>query len=112
MNFPNNNEYLQQSSVPHPRLQAHLVFHFVQQFRGQITLLALPLTAVFLLDASPTQMGFLTAMEIAPFVLLSLPGGVLLDRMKKVACLHCRRICNGAFFAHHPSCLDTQFTHH
>ncbi len=51
---------------------------------GQITLLALPLTAVFLLDASPTQMGFLTAMEIAPFVLLSLPGGVLLDRMKKL----------------------------
>ncbi len=49
---------------------------------GQITLLALPLTAVFLLDASPTQMGLLTAMEIAPFVLLSLPGGVLLDRMQ------------------------------
>jgi hypothetical protein len=51
---------------------------------GQITLLALPLTAVFLLDASPTQMGLLTAMEIAPFVLLSLPGGVLLDRMQKL----------------------------
>ena len=51
---------------------------------GQITLLALPLTAVFLLDATPTQMGLLTAMEIAPFVLLSLPGGVLLDRMQKL----------------------------
>ena len=51
---------------------------------GQITMLALPLTAVFLLDATPTQMGLLTAMEIAPFVLLSLPGGVLIDRMKKL----------------------------
>ena len=51
---------------------------------GQITLLALPLTAVFLLDATPTQMGLLTAMEIAPFVLLSLPGGVLIDRMRKL----------------------------
>ena len=51
---------------------------------GQITLLALPLTAVFLLDATPTQMGLLTAMEIAPFALLSLPGGVLLDRMQKL----------------------------
>jgi len=51
---------------------------------GQITMLALPLTAVFLLDATPTQMGFLTAMEIAPFVLLSLPGGVLIDRMQKL----------------------------
>ena len=47
-------------------------------------MLALPLTAVFLLDASPTQMGLLTAMEIAPFVLLSLPGGVLIDRMQKL----------------------------
>jgi MFS family permease len=51
---------------------------------GQITMLALPLTAVFLLDASPTQMGLLTAMEIAPFVLLSLPGGVLIDRLQKL----------------------------
>ena len=51
---------------------------------GQITMLALPLTAVFLLDATPTQMGLLTAMEIAPFVLLSLPGGVLIDRMRKL----------------------------
>jgi MFS family permease len=51
---------------------------------GQITMLALPLTAVFLLDATPTQMGFLTAMEIAPFVLLSLPSGVLIDRMRKL----------------------------
>ncbi len=51
---------------------------------GQITMLALPLTAVFLLDATPTRMGVLTAMEIAPFVLLSLPGGVLIDRMRKL----------------------------
>jgi hypothetical protein len=41
---------------------------------GQITMLALPLTAVVLLHASPSQMGVLTAMELLPFVLLSLPG--------------------------------------
>ena len=57
---------------------------FFSNLGGQIILLALPLTAVFLLDASPTQMGLLTAMEIAPFVLLSLPGGVLIDRMQKL----------------------------
>jgi len=57
---------------------------FFSNLGGQITMLALPLTAVFLLDATPTQMGFLTAMEIAPFVLFSLPGGVLLDRMQKL----------------------------
>jgi MFS family permease len=51
---------------------------------GQITMLALPLTAAVLLQASPTQMGLLQAMEILPFVLFSLPAGVLLDRVRKL----------------------------
>lgn len=56
----------------------------ISSFGGQVTLLALPLTAAVLLHASPTQMGLLTAMEIAPFVLFSLPGGVWLDRVRKL----------------------------
>ena len=56
----------------------------VTHFGAQITVLALPLTAVTVLNASPTQMGFLMAAEIAPFVLLSLPAGVWLDRMRKL----------------------------
>jgi len=56
----------------------------ISSLGGQITLLALPLTAAVLLHASPTQMGLLTAMEIAPFVLFSLPGGVWLDRVRKL----------------------------
>jgi MFS family permease len=56
----------------------------ITHFGAQITMLALPLTAVTLLNASPTQMGFLMAFEIAPFVLLSLPAGVWLDRVKKM----------------------------
>ena len=47
------------------------------QFRGKSlveALLALPLTAALLLHATPTQMGLLTAMEIIPFALLSLPA--------------------------------------
>src|SRR4051794_24618292 len=56
----------------------------ISSFGGQVTMLALPLTAVVLLHASPTQMGMLTAMEIVPFVLLSLPAGVWLDRVRKL----------------------------
>ena len=56
----------------------------ISSFGGQVTLLALPLTAAVLLHASPTQMGLLTAMEILPFVLLSLPSGVWLDRVRKL----------------------------
>ena len=56
----------------------------ISSFGGQVTMLALPLTAAVLLHASPTQMGVLTAMEILPFVLLSLPSGVWLDRVRKL----------------------------
>jgi MFS family permease len=56
----------------------------IASFGGQITMLALPLTAAVLLQATPLQMGLLTAAEIAPFVLLSLPAGVWLDRVRKL----------------------------
>ena len=56
----------------------------ISSLGGQITMLALPLTAAVLLHATPTQMGVLVAMEIAPFVLLSLPSGVWLDRVRKL----------------------------
>src|ERR1700719_1956131 len=56
----------------------------ISSFGGQVTLLAIPLTAAVLMRASPTQMGFLTAMEIMPFVLFSLPTGVWLDRLRKL----------------------------
>jgi MFS family permease len=56
----------------------------ISSFGGQVTLLALPLSAAVLMHAAPTQMGILTAMEIAPFVLFSLPTGVWLDRVRKL----------------------------
>lgn len=56
----------------------------ISSFGGQVSLLALPLSAAVLLHAAPTQMGLLTAMEIAPFVLFSLPTGVWLDRVRKL----------------------------
>jgi MFS family permease len=56
----------------------------ISSFGGQITALALPLTAAVLLHATPSQMGLLTAMELAPFILFSLPAGVWLDRVRKL----------------------------
>jgi MFS family permease len=56
----------------------------ISSLGGQVTMLALPLTAAVLLHATPTQMGWLLAAEIAPFVLLSLPAGVWLDRVRKL----------------------------
>ena len=56
----------------------------ISSFGAQITMLALPLTAALLLHASATQMGLLVFMETFPFVLLSLPSGVWLDRVRKL----------------------------
>ncbi len=56
----------------------------ISSFGGQVTLLALPLSAAVLMHASPTQMGLLTAAELFPFVLFSLPAGVWLDRVRKL----------------------------
>jgi MFS family permease len=47
----------------------------------QITLLALPLTAVLLLDANAAQMGYLGAATLMPHLLFSLPAGVWLERV-------------------------------
>jgi MFS-type transporter involved in bile tolerance (Atg22 family) len=56
----------------------------IGSFGVQMTALALPLTAAVLLNATPTQMGLLAALEVLPFALLSLPTGVLLDRVRKL----------------------------
>ncbi|WP_082493665.1 MFS transporter [Massilia sp. Leaf139] len=59
------------------------------QFGAQITLLALPMCAVLLMHASPSQMGTLAALESLPFLLFGLPSGVLLDRCRRLPIIVC-----------------------
>jgi len=56
----------------------------ISSFGGPVTMLALPLTAAVLLHATAWKTEVQTAMELAPFVLLSLPAGVWLDRVRKL----------------------------
>ena len=49
----------------------------------QISLLALPLVAVLVLDAGAADMGYLGAAALAPHLLFSLPAGVWLDRVAR-----------------------------
>ncbi|OMQ15163.1 MFS transporter, partial [Modestobacter sp. VKM Ac-2676] len=55
----------------------------VSQVGTQVTLLALPVLAVSLLDATPLEMGFLTALETAAFLLIGLPAGAWVDRWRR-----------------------------
>ncbi|MBL8511803.1 MAG: MFS transporter, partial [Betaproteobacteria bacterium] len=56
----------------------------ITHFGGQVTFLALPLTAALMLHASPIEMGILTAVEALPYTLFGLFTGVLVDRSRKL----------------------------
>ena len=56
----------------------------ITHFGGQVTFLALPLTAALMLNASPLEMGILTAVEALPYTLFGLFTGVLVDRSRKL----------------------------
>src|SRR5467141_4433974 len=56
----------------------------ITHFGGQITFLALPLTGALLLDATPLEMGVLTALEALPFAIFGLFAGGRVDRARKL----------------------------
>lgn len=55
------------------------------QFSEQMALAAAPLVAVLALGATAAQTGYLQAAQTLPFLLLSLPAGVLADRVSRRA---------------------------
>jgi MFS family permease len=55
----------------------------ISLFGDQITLIALPLAAVLVLDASPAQMGYLGAASLAPNLFFALHAGAIVDRRGK-----------------------------
>ena len=54
--------------------------HTISLFGDQVSLLALPLVAVLVLDADAAQMGYLTALALAPNLLFALHAGAWVDR--------------------------------
>ena len=63
------------------KLWGSLTLH---HFGGQVTFLALPLTAALMLNASPFEVGVLTALEALSYPLFGLFAGVLIDRARKL----------------------------
>jgi MFS family permease len=55
----------------------------ISQFGTAVTQLALPLVAITQLQATPFEVGALTAVEFAPFILVGLPAGVWVDRLRR-----------------------------
>lgn len=55
----------------------------LSQFGSQITELALPVLAVLVLQATEAQVGYLNAAAMAAFLVVGLPAGAWIDRMRK-----------------------------
>jgi predicted MFS family arabinose efflux permease len=53
------------------------------QSAEQLSLAAVPLVAVLMLGAGPGEIGFLAAVQTLPFLLVSMPLGLLADRMSR-----------------------------
>lgn len=76
----------------------------VTHFGGQITFLALPLTAAIVLNATPFEVGVLTALEALPFSLLGLFAGVIVDRARKLPLIIATDLGRGLALAAVPLC--------
>jgi len=74
--------------------------HLVSALGTGVTVLAIPLLAAVVLQASPLEVGLLTALNAVPHVLFSLVAGALIDRWPQRAVLVLtdfgRAICLGA----------------
>jgi predicted MFS family arabinose efflux permease len=84
---------LRDERLRRPRLPSDLERHpdFLKLWAGQsvsligsqVTRLALPLAAVLTLGAGPAAMGLLGAVQLAPYLLLGLFAGVIVDRLRR-----------------------------
>ncbi len=76
----------------------------IVHFGGQITFLALPLTAALALHASSFEVGILTALEALPYPLFGLFAGVLVDRAKKLPVIIACDVGRGLALLAVPAC--------
>lgn len=60
-----------------------LIGQAISSLGSEVTYLALPLTAVLILRATPAEMGVLGAARNAPFLIFGLLAGVWVDRMRR-----------------------------
>jgi MFS family permease len=91
---------------PRPALWRHRDFlllwggQAISEVGSAVTVLALPLTAVVVLHASTFQVGVLSALATAAFLLIALPAGAVVDRLAKrklmMACDAARMVIVGS----------------
>lgn len=71
----------------------------ISMFGTQITVIALPLTAVYLLNATPAEMGIFQAVATAPFFIFGLFAGVWVDNKRRRPLLIFSNLLTALFLA-------------
>ena len=66
-----------------PAFHKLAISNLLAQSAEQLTLAAVPIVAVLMLQAGPGQIGVLAAIQSLPFLLLSMPLGLLADSMSR-----------------------------
>ncbi len=67
----------------HPDFRKFWAGRTISLFGSEVTMFALPLTAILTLDSTPAQLGILTAAATLPSLLVSLPAGAWVDRLRR-----------------------------
>ncbi|MFT7839804.1 MFS transporter [Saccharothrix sp. BKS2] len=83
----------------------------VSQFGAQVTQLALPLAAVYQLDAGPAELGLLNAASYAPFLGLSLLIGVWVDRRARKPLMVWSNVARAVLVTSIPLCAVLDVLH-
>jgi MFS family permease len=78
---------------------------------AQVTRLALPLTAVYQLNASPVELGILNAASFAPFLGLTLFIGVWVDRRRRKGLMIWSNVGRAALVCSVPLCYSLGILH-
>ncbi|APU15453.1 MFS transporter [Actinoalloteichus fjordicus] len=73
----------QKSLWRNPDFMKFWVGETVSLLGTQVTILALPLTAIYSLDATDSQVGYLRFVQLAPYLVLALLLGIWVDRVRR-----------------------------
>jgi MFS family permease len=86
----------------HPDFRLLWAGETVSQAGSAMTVVALPLVAITILDASPIVLGLLTASAWLPSLLISLPAGAWVDQTGRRAVMQAANIASAALFVSVP----------
>ncbi len=69
--------------IRHPEFRKLWSAETISQFGTQVSALGIPLIAALYLNVTPFEFGLIATVEFLPFILLSLPAGVWVDRLRR-----------------------------